>query len=214
MKRSTGVVEGNECSNNGQSGFSVADPGTDPLLRKNESRENKKHGIEFSYGSGGRAEDNVCERNGSQRHRHHQHGHDPDHAAQPLRGQPAARHRLSPTARPAWQENNVSENNVGSGFAIFDNGTNPTLRGNDSRQNKLHGVDCERGSVGVIEGNTIESNDACGGGHFRSADLADRAGQPILNNKQFGIYIVNGATPKIDPSNKITGNKMGATSRR
>ena len=213
LKRSAGVAEGNECFANGQCGIAAVDPGTDPLIRKNQCRENKKHGIEFSYGSGGRAEDNVCERNGSG-------------------GMVVVNTGTSPTMRRnkcvgnqqygiafgngagGLAENNVSEGNVSSGIVIFDNGTNPTLRGNDSRQNKLHGVDCERGSVGIIEGNTLESNEGCG------IIISDKQTAPIvrenriLNNKQFGIYIVNGAEPKVDSSNKISGNKMGATSRR
>ncbi len=67
----------------------------------------------------------------------------------------------------------------------------------------------------MIEGNTLEANDGCGVAISDPQTWPTVRDNRILNNKQFGIYIVNGATPKSDPSNKIIGNKkMGATSRR
>jgi parallel beta-helix repeat protein len=213
VKRSTGVAENNDCSANGQCGIATVDPGTDPLLSKNQCRENKKHGIEFSYGSGGKAEENICERNGSGGMVVTNTGTAPTMRRNRLLGN--QQHGMAfGNGAGGLAENNTTEGNVGSGVVIYDNGTNPTLRGNDSRLNKLHGIDCERGSVGVIEGNTLESNEGCG------VVISDPQTAPtvrenrILNNKQFGILILNGATPKVDASNKISGNKMGPTSRR
>ncbi len=143
VKRSTGVVEGNECSNNGQSGFSVADLGTDPLLRKMKAARTRSTASSSATAPAGGPKTTFASATA------------PAESSSPTR---APRRPCGATV--AWginsisigfangaaglAENNVAESNVGSGFAIFDNGTNPTLRGNDSRQNKLHGVDCER----------------------------------------------------------------------
>jgi nitrous oxidase accessory protein NosD len=213
LTRSVGLAESNVSSANGVTGISVSDPGTDPVLRKNECRENKKHGIEFSYGSGGTAEENICERNGSGGIVIVNTGTSPTMRRNQSRGNLQTGMAFG-NGSGGLAENNVSEGNAGSGIVIYDKGTNPTLRGNESRTNKLHGFEYQRGSIGVLEGNTSEANDGCG------VIISDPQTEPtvrdnrLLNNKQFGILIVNGATPKIDASNKITGNKMGPTSRR
>ncbi len=213
LKRSTGVAEGNECSANGQCGIAAVDPGTDPILRKNQCRENKKHGIEFSYGSGGTGEENICERNGSGGIVIVNTGTSPTIRRNQSRGNQQSGIAFGNGAG-GLAENNVSEANVGSGFAIYDKGTNPTLRGNESRTNKLHGFEYQRASLGVLEGNTAESNESCG------VVVSDPQTDPtvrdnrLLNNKQFGLLIVNGANPKVEKTNKMSGNKMGDQSRR
>ena len=213
VKRSVGLAEGNMCTTNGVTGISVADPGTDPVLRKNECRENKKHGIEFSYGSGGTAEENVCERNGNGGIVIVNTGTSPTMRRNQCRSN--QQHGVAfGNGAGGLAENNLSESNVGSGIVIYDKGTNPTLRGNESRTNKLHGFEYQRASIGVLEGNTAESNDGCG------VVISDPQTDPtvrdnrLLNNKQFGLYIVNGANPKVEKTNKMSGNKMGDTSRR
>ncbi len=207
-----GLAEGNVCEANTLSGIAALSGGTNPLIRKNECRGNKKHGIETSYNAGGTAEENLCEHN--------------DGGGIVVTSVGTVTTLLRNICRGNRQsginfgngaggraENNVCEENNGSGALVFESAT-PELIGNQLRRNKLNGIQFAKQSKGVADGNTIESNEECG------IIVSDPQTRPtirnnrISKNKQWGLAVINGADPIVDPSNKFSENVVGAQTKR
>lgn len=208
-----GTAEANVLEGNEGCGVIVGDRGSAPELRKNECRDNRRHGLNFLRGSAGLAENNLLEKNGNSGI-----AVDGSDTVPTLRGNRCLANRQHGLgyARGAGgtAEENTLEGNMANGIFVYGAETAPALRGNRSQRNRFNGLAYEKGSAGTAEDNVLEANEGCG------IFVADPLTAPMLTgntatkNRQFGLASKNAPQFKPDPSNKLAGNVLGATTKQ
>ncbi len=210
----SGAAEGNVIEGNEINGIVVADRGSAPDLRKNECRDNRGHGLNFQRTSAGLAENNLFERNGKSGIAVD--GNDTTPLLRENRCVGNRAHGLGYARGAAGTaENNVIENNAGNGIFIYGADTAPELRGNKVLRNRLNGLAYEKGSAGTAVENLLEGNEGCGIFVTDPLTAPSLLNNTATKNRQFGMASKNAPQfTRFDPSNKVTGNTLGATTKQ